>query len=131
MFYRFLGGLSLMLSLCHCTIRPITSEIPEKGVSSELAAFRKKQLAEVHYTLSFDIPEVRKAPIKAELFLDANIRDNSRPLYLDFKADPASLLKWKGNPYTLRKRTPDHPGCGTGGWAQRLSHSIYCRSAFP
>ena len=41
--------------------------ILEKGISFELAKYRKKQISEVVYTLHFKIPKEKKLPIYSRL----------------------------------------------------------------
>lgn len=62
------------------------------GISLELANYRKQQVNDVVYALSFDIPEAKSEAIDAKLHLSLTIKDLSHPLYLDFNAD-SSLLK--------------------------------------
>lgn len=56
----------------------------EKGISEELAGFRKHQVTKVTYGLSFSIPKEKTEPIPSELNLNLVLSDLSQPLYLDF-----------------------------------------------
>nr|WP_297782535.1 M1 family aminopeptidase [uncultured Allomuricauda sp.] len=67
-------------------------DLLEEGIPLKMAEFRKEQISNVVYTLSFDIPEEKATPISSQLQLNADINDLSQPLYLDFNAEP-SLLK--------------------------------------
>lgn len=57
----------------------------ENGVSERLAHFRKKQISDLRYDLSFEIPIQRSENINSHLTLDLIISDVSQPLVLDFK----------------------------------------------
>lgn len=57
----------------------------ENGVSEQMAHFRKKQISEVIYGLSFEIPQQKQQEINSNLTLNLTISDLSEPLYLDFK----------------------------------------------
>ncbi|OMQ08475.1 M1 family aminopeptidase [[Flexibacter] sp. ATCC 35103] len=57
----------------------------ENGVSEQMAHFRKKQISEVTYGLSFEIPQQKQQEINSNLALNLTISDLSEPLYLDFK----------------------------------------------
>ncbi|CAA9196067.1 hypothetical protein FLA105534_00960 [Flavobacterium bizetiae] len=57
----------------------------ENGVSEQMAHFRKKQILEVTYGLSFEIPQQKQQEINSNLTLNLTISDLSEPLYLDFK----------------------------------------------
>ncbi len=67
-------------------------DLLEEGIPLEMATYRKQQVSDVIYKLSFDVPEDIEQPISSDLILDLKINDLSQPLYLDFNAD-ASLLK--------------------------------------
>jgi aminopeptidase N len=57
----------------------------DNGVSENLAHFRKQQISNVFYGLSFEIPYKKEKEINSNLILELNLLDLSRPLYLDFK----------------------------------------------
>jgi aminopeptidase N len=57
----------------------------ENDVSEQLAHFRKKQISDVTYGLSFEIPQQKQQEINSNLTLNLTISDLSEPLYLDFK----------------------------------------------
>ncbi|KFF16329.1 M1 family metallopeptidase [Flavobacterium hydatis] len=65
--------------------------ILEKGVSEELAIFRKQQLSEVNYGLSFVIPDKKDQEIAANLVVGFKLSDLSRPVYLDFNEKSQNL----------------------------------------
>lgn len=63
----------------------------ENGVSEQLAIFRKKQISDVNYGLSFEIPQQKQQEINSGLTLNLTISDLSQPLYLDFKEKTSNI----------------------------------------
>ena len=63
----------------------------ENGIAKELAVFRKNQVSEVSYGLSFTIPEKKESSILSELILKVKLNDVSEPLYLDFNEKKQNL----------------------------------------
>ncbi|MDF0708351.1 M1 family metallopeptidase [Flagellimonas okinawensis] len=88
---RVLSTLFVLTLFLACNPRPKVNLL-EEGIPLKMAEYRKEQVSDVVYSLSFDIPSDRQEPIPSTLQLDLNIHDLSQPLYLDFNAD-ASLLK--------------------------------------
>ncbi|SDV99660.1 M1 family metallopeptidase [Flavobacterium degerlachei] len=80
---------SLVLS-CQSVKKPV---LLETGISKELAIFRKSQISDVFYTLSFDIPKKKEEPIVSTLKVDLKINNNKEPLYLDFNEKKENLKK--------------------------------------
>lgn len=80
---------SLVLS-CQSVKKPV---LLETGISKELAIFRKSQLSDVFYTLSFDIPNKKEESIMSTLKVDLKIKNNKEPLYLDFNEKKENLKK--------------------------------------
>ena len=72
--------------LIACTTSPKT-DLLDKGIPLSMAEFRKQQVADVNYQLSFDIPELLEDPVQSELQLSLAIRDLSQPLFLDFNEE--------------------------------------------
>ncbi|REG84526.1 M1 family metallopeptidase [Algoriphagus antarcticus] len=90
-----LFGLILMISSCKT---PVSDEhFYDSGISLELAQFRKQQVANIHYNLSFDIPAQKSDPIPSHLTLEIEIIDLSHPLILDFHEESSHLLSLKVN----------------------------------
>lgn len=73
----------------------------DKGVSQELARFRKQQITNVTYRLSFEIPSQKDQKINSNLVLDLTLSDLSKPLYLDFKEQSKNLNFVKVNGKTI------------------------------
>ena len=69
----------------------------EEGVSEQLAHFRKKQISDVRYDLSFEIPNQKSENINSNLTLNLNISDVSQPLILDFKEKSQNIKSVSAN----------------------------------
>ncbi|MEZ0181058.1 M1 family metallopeptidase [Flavobacterium oncorhynchi] len=82
--YTFLCFVMLIPS-CFSQSKEKESAILESGVSEQLAQFRKKQISDVQYNLSFEIPNQKEENINAHLIVNLNLTDLSQPLLLDFK----------------------------------------------
>ena len=73
------------------------SSLLENGVSEQLAVFRKHQISNVSYGLSFEIPNQKDQEISSSLTLDLTLSDLSQPLYLDFKEKSLNLKSVSAN----------------------------------
>lgn len=69
----------------------------ENGVSEQLAIFRKQQISDVSYGLTFEIPKQKSENINSELSLSLNLSDVSQPLYLDFKEKTQNIKSVASN----------------------------------
>jgi aminopeptidase N len=65
--------------------------ILEKGISFELAKYRKKQISKVVYTLHFKIPKEKKLPIYSRLEIDFIVNDLKNNVFLDFNEATSNL----------------------------------------
>ncbi|MFI1773025.1 M1 family aminopeptidase [Thalassobellus citreus] len=83
-----LFGLFFMVS-CHTKQKQSTLLSP--GISLELAEYRKQQVSNVVYNLSFKIPEVKTERISSQLDLNLEISNLEQPLYLDFNEDGSHI----------------------------------------
>ncbi|HRN45542.1 MAG TPA: peptidase M1, partial [Flavobacterium sp.] len=63
----------------------------ENGISKELAVYRKSQVLNVSYDLSFEIPKEKELPIISQLALKVNLGTIQEPLYLDFNEKKENL----------------------------------------
>ncbi|GAA3634367.1 M1 family aminopeptidase [Flavivirga jejuensis] len=63
-----------------------------KGISLDLATYRKTQVEDVIYNLTFNIPLKKEGSIVSELKLNLKIKDLEHPLYLDFN-EKKSFIK--------------------------------------
>jgi len=85
--FVFLFFVSLLFS-CQSVKKPI---LLERGISKELAVFRKSQVSDVSYALSFDLPKEKENPISSSLILNLKINSLQEPLYLDFNKSKENL----------------------------------------
>ncbi len=69
----------------------------ENGVSEQLAQFRKHQISDVHYKLSFEIPNQKNENINSDLVVDLIVSDLSKPLLLDFKEKSQNVKSVSAN----------------------------------
>jgi aminopeptidase N len=69
----------------------------EKGISLELATYRKQQIADVVYNLEFKIPNEKSKPIPSKLKVSFRIKDLKNDLFLDFNEDKLHLKSIKVN----------------------------------
>lgn len=81
--YCFLGF--LMMTIGFSQSKQKESPLLENGVSEQLARFRKHQISNVTYGLSFEIPNQKEDDINARLILDLTLSNLNESLYLDFK----------------------------------------------
>ena len=87
--YRLLLFITFFL-LLSCSSKEDTIRL-EKGISLELAKYRKQQVSNVVYHLDFDIPTTKTAPIPASLTLTLIIQDLTNDLFLDFNEAKSHL----------------------------------------
>jgi aminopeptidase N len=71
--------------------KPKEDLVIDNGVSEQLAIFRKHQISDVTYGLSFEIPQQKQQEINSNLILNLSIADLSEPLYLDFKVKTQNI----------------------------------------
>ena len=86
-FYLFFG----VVVIISCNNNPQASKDIASGVSLEMATIRSSQISNVHYNLSFHIPEEQKDPIHSNLILDFNLDQPNEAIYLDFKEETAKI----------------------------------------
>lgn len=90
-----LSGIALLFTSCE---KPVSDEhFYDSGISYELAQFRKQQVSDIHYNLSFDIPLEKSEQINSHMLLEVKISDLSHPLILDFHEEVSHLLSLKVN----------------------------------
>ena len=63
----------------------------ENGISKDLAVYRKSQVLNVSYDLSFEIPKEKELPIISQLALKVKLGTIQEPLYLDFNEKKENL----------------------------------------
>jgi len=71
--------------------------ILENGVSEQLAQFRKRQISDVTYNLSFEIPKQKIENINAQLILNLTLSDLGQSVYLDFKEKSQNIKSVSAN----------------------------------
>lgn len=77
--------------LISCKKEVSTKNIGAKGITLELAKYRKQQVADVKYQLDFNIPKTKAEPIPSQLKISATILDLKHDLYLDFNEDKSKI----------------------------------------
>ncbi|WPR75689.1 M1 family aminopeptidase [Algoriphagus sp. NG3] len=90
-----LFGIALLFASCDKTVSD--EHFYDVGISAELAQFRKKQVSNIHYNLSFEIPAEKSEKINSHLLLEVEISDLSHPLVLDFHEEASHLLSLNVN----------------------------------
>jgi len=65
--------------------------ILEKGISYELAQYRKQQLSDIVYRLHFSIPKEKDQPIPTTLQVEFTVNDLQNDVFLDFNEATAKL----------------------------------------
>tara|TARA_R110002020_G_scaffold303939_2_gene519458 strand:- start:75252 stop:77819 length:2568 start_codon:yes stop_codon:yes gene_type:complete len=91
--------LALLVSvlIISCADHQEKPNLLEKGISENLAIYRKNQVDSVIYRLDFKIPLKQEDSIPAHLDLSLNINNLDQPLYLDFNENSDHLLNLKVN----------------------------------
>jgi aminopeptidase N len=74
-----------------CQEKQSAANLIEKGISYELAKYRKLQVDDVKYQLTFDIPKLKSAVIPSKLKLSATIKDLKNDLILDFNEEKSNI----------------------------------------
>ncbi len=87
--------------LTSCVKESKRTNLGDKGISLELATYRKQQVKDVQYTLSFDIPKEKTAAIPSTLVLKATLLDLEEHLYLDFNEDASKIKSVSVNGKTI------------------------------
>lgn len=88
---HIISFLFLLLLISSCQNENQTAALAAKGISLELATYRKQQVADVKYELAFNIPKTKAEAIPSELKLTATILDLQHDLYLDFNEDASHI----------------------------------------
>jgi len=69
----------------------------EKGISFELATYRKQQISDVVYNLYFRVPEDKNESIQSKLVMLFSLNDLDNDLFLDFNEEASKLKSLKIN----------------------------------
>lgn len=104
----FAGAVVMALAIVPASTQRLPApDDPEPGVAETLARTRAARISDLHYDLSFTIPESRSVPITGRATLTFGLTDRT-PLALDFApAKPAPLRLLEVNGRTLEV-TPAH-----------------------
>ncbi|MEQ9404237.1 MAG: M1 family aminopeptidase [Cyclobacteriaceae bacterium] len=95
--------LSIALSaLLLYSCAPEQESLLDVGIPLKMAEYRKQQVSEVVYELSFNIPESKDDSILSLLNLKLNIKDLSQPLYLDFNEKADHVLRVAANGESIK-----------------------------
>lgn len=87
--YIIIIAISLIVSLISC--EQIEQIRIKKGVSKELADYRKEVIEELNYDLFLQIPENKDESIIANIIISFNLKINKKDLQLDFKESPGNI----------------------------------------
>lgn len=88
---QVLAAFLFIALLTSCQEKQSPINLIEKGISYELATYRKLQVDDVKYELSFEIPKSKSAIIPSTLKLSATIKDLTNDLILDFNEKKSSI----------------------------------------
>ncbi len=89
---KHLLAVFLFLVLCtSCQEKQNAVNLVEKGISYELATYRKLQVDDVKYQLTFEIPKSKSEAIPSRLKLSATIKDLTNDLILDFNEQKSNI----------------------------------------
>lgn len=83
--------LCFVLVFYSCQSIKMSTLFLENGISKELAVYRKSQVLNVSYDLSFEIPKEKELPIISQLALKVKLGTIQEPLYLDFNEKKENL----------------------------------------
>ena len=81
----------ILLLFTSCVDESNPTAFLEKGISLDLATYRKQQVFNVQYQLKFDIPKTKAEAIPSELKITASISDLKHDLILDFNEKKSNL----------------------------------------
>jgi aminopeptidase N len=87
----------LLLFPCICYAQRQSAPQIERGVSRDLASFRKHLIKDIKYKLGFNVPADRNATILASEAISFSLQSNKYPIQIDFKGEKAQLGKLQIN----------------------------------
>ena len=96
--------LFLIFALC-LIVLGLSAQVPEKGVSKELAQQRKTDISNVHYDLTFNIPADAKTPVTGKAVITFDLLQKSN-IVLDFQGGFSGTCTVNGR--KKRKATYKH-----------------------
>lgn len=83
---RFLASLTFLM--CSATV----AQMPEAGVSQQLAQYRAVSIANVHYDVHLDIPPTVAEQVSGSININFDLLNASRALVIDFEAPDDHVL---------------------------------------
>ena len=89
--YKLIIGVFSFFLITACHKKPERADLLRPGISLDMATYRKQQVSDVVYGLSFRIPESKDSIIKSLLNLNLKIQNLDYPLYLDFNEDKSRI----------------------------------------
>lgn len=81
----------ILLLFISCSEESNPKVFLEKGISLDLATYRKQQVSNVQYQLKFDIPKTKAEAIQSELKITASISNLKHDLILDFNEEKSNI----------------------------------------
>ena len=76
-----------VLTALICCSTPPKENLLDQGIPLKMAQFRKQQVSNVNYKMSFDIPDSLDNPVQSELLISLEVKDLNQPLYIDFNEE--------------------------------------------
>ncbi|KAF2516052.1 M1 family metallopeptidase [Flavobacterium foetidum] len=96
-FYSFWASI-IMITIGFSQSKTEEVYILDKGVSKYLANYRKQEMSNVSYNLSFEIPNKKEEEIKAHLVVETTLPNHPyRYIYLDFKEKTENIKSVEAN----------------------------------
>lgn len=89
--YKLIMCVFSIFLMTACNKKPERADLLRPGISLDMATYRKQQVSEVVYGLSFKIPESKDSVIKSLLNLSLKIQNLDYPLYLDFNENESRI----------------------------------------
>ncbi|HEX9894051.1 MAG TPA: M1 family aminopeptidase [Gemmatimonadales bacterium] len=86
--------------------RPGSARDPDYGVALDLARERAGRISDLRYTLRFNLPAERTAPVTGLVTIRLALADASRPLVLDFRGDSSRVAGVEVNGATVTPALP-------------------------
>lgn len=80
---------------------PTSEIVSQEGISKELASLRSKQISEVSYNLSFDIPKTKEQKIQSKLTVDLKLANLKQALYFDLNEKKENIKSVSINGKTI------------------------------
>jgi len=86
----FVIAVLIGLQACQSAEKDDWESLTVRGVSRELAVFRKDNYQDIKYNLSFFLPESKNEPVSGQTDISFTVLDNM-PLIVDFRGEPEQI----------------------------------------